>query len=133
LALHYLEHYTRKHHAPPRDLSEAAVALLADYPWPGNVRELRNVMERAVILGSGPAIDPTAFPEGLRRRAPSRFRLGPAFHHEQNSLAHAKANAEREELLRILQRNGNNRVLTAEKLGISRTALYKKLRKHGLL
>jgi formate hydrogenlyase transcriptional activator len=44
-------------------LSPEAMQRLSAYAWPGNVRELQNVMERAVILSTGPLLEPSAFPE----------------------------------------------------------------------
>ena len=52
LAEFFLEHYARKHHRPVIELAEEDLELLKLYHWPGNVRELKNVMERAVLLGS---------------------------------------------------------------------------------
>jgi DNA-binding NtrC family response regulator len=49
-----------------RTVSPDALALLEEHHWPGNIRELENVIERAIVLGSGPVIDVDALPTDLR-------------------------------------------------------------------
>ncbi len=58
LARHLIGEIARRHHLPPPRLAAAAAELLAAQPWPGNVRELANVLERALILGDGPELQP---------------------------------------------------------------------------
>src|SRR5207249_9698952 len=57
LADHFLKRFVRETGRKIRGFTDAAVQKLKAYPWPGNVRELRNVVERAVALGSGSVID----------------------------------------------------------------------------
>jgi formate hydrogenlyase transcriptional activator len=61
LALHFMHRAARKIGRPVLGISSAMLAALEKYAWPGNVRELENVIERAVVLSSGPALelDPT--------------------------------------------------------------------------
>jgi len=66
LAQHFLEKYCAENNKPMLDLTAEALDLLMDYDWPGNVRELENVMERAVVLGSGAHIGPDLIPEHVR-------------------------------------------------------------------
>src|SRR5262249_20913356 len=54
LAEHFLQRFVRETGRKITGFTEAAVAKMEGYNWPGNVRELRNVIERAVALGSGP-------------------------------------------------------------------------------
>lgn len=58
LAAAHLRFFARQSGKPIRDFSPEAKAALRKYPWPGNLRELRNTIERAVILGAGPMIEP---------------------------------------------------------------------------
>ena len=58
LAAAHLRFFARQTGRPIRDFSPEALAAMRRYPWPGNLRELRNVIERAVILGSGPLVEP---------------------------------------------------------------------------
>lgn len=57
LALHFMHRAARKIGRPVRGISSAMLAALEKYSWPGNVRELENVIERAVVLSSGPALE----------------------------------------------------------------------------
>ena len=72
LAQHFLDKYSRENNKFGLELTAEAVDLLADYDWPGNVRELENVIERAVVLTSGPRIGADLIPEHVRS--------APAFH-----------------------------------------------------
>ena len=58
LAAAHLRYFVRQAGKPIRDFSPEAKAVLRHYSWPGNLRELRNAIERAVILASGPLIEP---------------------------------------------------------------------------
>src|SRR5215208_2267432 len=66
LAQHFLEKYAEENNKRPIELGADALDLLMEYEWPGNVRELENVMERAVVLGSGSRIGPDLIPEHVR-------------------------------------------------------------------
>jgi Nif-specific regulatory protein len=57
IAEHFLKRFTRETNRKIRGFTDAAIQKLRTYRWPGNVRELRNVVERAVALGSGPMLD----------------------------------------------------------------------------
>src|ERR671924_1860091 len=72
LAQHFLEKYGAENNKRDMELSAEALDLMMEYDWPGNVRELENVMERAVVLGSGPRIGPDLIPDHVRS--------APAFH-----------------------------------------------------
>jgi two-component system response regulator PilR (NtrC family) len=67
LAQHFLEKYGKENNRLGMELSAEALDLMMDYDWPGNVRELENVIERAVVLTSGPRIGADLIPEHVRR------------------------------------------------------------------
>ncbi|MDR2934661.1 MAG: sigma 54-interacting transcriptional regulator, partial [Candidatus Adiutrix sp.] len=67
LADHFLKLYSEESGLPTRVLARETLRLLFDYGWPGNVRELGNVIERGVVLSSGPEIRPEDLPEEIRR------------------------------------------------------------------
>jgi len=75
LVQHFLDKYGRENNKPGLELTPEALALLMEYDWPGNVRELENVIERAVVLSSGPRIDVDLVPDHVRRARP--FHLPP--------------------------------------------------------
>ncbi len=54
LAEHFLQRFVRETGRKIRGFTPAALQKMEEYHWPGNVRELRNVVERAVALGTGP-------------------------------------------------------------------------------
>ena len=66
LAQHFLVKYGDENRKAGLELTGEALDLLMDYDWPGNVRELENVIERAVVLTSGPRIDAGLIPEHVR-------------------------------------------------------------------
>ena len=57
LAKHFIELSVRELRCPKPRLTRAGIAKLQSYDWPGNIRELRNVIERAVIISRGGALD----------------------------------------------------------------------------
>ena len=70
LAHAFLDKYGRQNDKAGLELTADALALLERYHWPGNVRELENVIERAVVLASQPAIGPDLIPDGVRNAPP---------------------------------------------------------------
>ena len=93
---------------------------LADYPWPGNVRELQHVMERAVLMAQGETIRVEDLL--LRPRADGAGRL------EEMTLDEA----ERYLIRKALARHQGNVSRAADALGLSRSALYRRLQQHGI-
>ena len=109
-------------------LTKAALDHLAAQEWPGNVRQLRNLVERAVILASTDAVDV----DDVRQHAsPAPKRAGDPFT-ECATFEAFKDNAERMFLEQKLLENGWNVKRTAERLGMQRSNLYKKIEKYQL-
>jgi DNA-binding NtrC family response regulator len=104
-------------------VADSAAELLLRYAWPGNVRELRNVIERAMVLASGDTITPAHLPEDLCKESRG------GRHIRVQSLEEVET-AHIERVLRLVR--GNVKV-AAERLGISRSTLYAKLSRHGLM
>ena len=107
-----------------------ALGTLMSYPWPGNVRELRNVLERAVIIAREGALYSRHFPPGfnLPKRpltsAPAAPVGSPVLTFEPGKPLHEMEEA----YIRLtLKHTNNNRIRTAEVLGISLRTLYKRL------
>jgi len=103
---------------PGRPLAPAALDRLRQQPWPGNVRELRNALERALLLGRGPAIEPEALALGPAPAAPA------AGGRELVALEQV----ERDHVRRVLDATGWNKTRAAEILGVARITLYDKIR-----
>jgi DNA-binding NtrC family response regulator len=105
--------------------TQAALKIALAYPWPGNVRELENVVERAVALAEGDQITPEDLPSQVRERRSSDVLAG--------ALARGLtlAELEREYINRVLQAEGGNKTRAAQRLGLDRKTLYRKLEEYG--
>ncbi len=119
LASHFFEEAVRQHGKSLRGMSPAARATLVGYDWPGNVRELGHVLERAVLLASGEWIEPAdlRLMPGLGREAPSLENL-------------TLEQAERYLVSQALERSRGDAEAAARQLGVSRSALYRRLAKY---
>ena len=102
-------------------LSPEAQHLLLAYHWPGNVRELMNVLERGVALCQGELIADDDLPPHVRERRPADF-LGAAVARRMTL-----AELEREFIERVLEDEGGNKTRAAQRLGLDRKTLYRKL------
>jgi DNA-binding NtrC family response regulator len=125
LAEHFLVLAARG--APPRRLASDAAARLLSYPWPGNVRELRNAMERVTTLVRRPVIVAADldFLESVGQRRPGIANL------LTGTLPEVVARVEIEMIQRALAGSSGNRAQAAERLGIRRQLLYRKLARYG--
>ncbi|HUN26971.1 MAG TPA: sigma-54 dependent transcriptional regulator [Steroidobacteraceae bacterium] len=111
--------------APIPALSADAAHLLLTYSWPGNVRELDNLLQRALILVSGPVIGPEHIQFELPGDAAGQSAIR-AEARTPSSLADSLGNVERDLILDALRSGGGSRRQAAERLGISaRTLRYK--------
>ena len=118
LADHFLKKFATAMNKPLPTLSPQAVDLLLAHDWPGNVRELENAVERAMVIGRGPEIQPADFP----------FQLQPT----QAVAGRTLEEIERSHIERVLQETAGNLSRAARILDIDRTTLYNKLRRYGL-
>jgi two-component system, response regulator FlrC len=145
LAMHVLNARCRPGERIPALSAEAAHVLLT-HAWPGNVRELDNVMQRALILASGPVIgaEHIQIEEGCRLKAvgcsqneeaDSDPSLATAYSLQPTALSASISATERDVILAALREDNGNRQSAAKRLGISpRTLRYKlaKLREAGV-
>ena len=115
-----------------------AIALLQAHHWPGNVRELRNVLERAAAMAMSEVLDADLIAEALPQLATVRP-AAPVAEHRGTSLpvgtplADRLAEAEKRALVEALEATDGRKSAAATHLGISRSQLYEKLRRHGLM
>ena len=121
LAVHFLREAAKENDKPFRELTSDAMKCLVSYDWPGNVRELRAAIEHGVVMAGGPKITLRDLPAGVRSAAdtPGRGPLPLNLGETELSL-----------IRRALAECKGNRTLAAEKLGISRRTLHRKLREH---
>jgi DNA-binding NtrC family response regulator len=121
LATEFLDRFAQKVGKPLRGFSDEALDALNGYSWPGNVRELENVLERTVVLAKGSRIELPDLPPNLRETS------GTAGDARLSLLEH-----ERLYILRTLAECNWNKKMAASLLGINRSSLYSKLRKHEI-
>ena len=122
LAEHFLKIHRERYRRPILGFTPEALEALRHHLWPGNVRELDHVIERAVLMSTGNLV--TAFDLALEATPDARLsaRL------EEMSLE----DAERLLIKKALARFEGNANRAAEALGLSRSALYRRLQKYGL-
>jgi transcriptional regulator with PAS, ATPase and Fis domain len=104
------------------ELTQAALDKLRDYSWPGNIRELRNVLERALLLGSSSVLDPASV-RFDPLNVPGTFAA---------SGAKTLEDIEREHIQTVLALENGRVESAAKRLGIPRSSLYSKLKHYGI-
>jgi two-component system response regulator HydG len=124
LAQHFLAKFARANGKPVKGLTREALDRLMAYHWPGNVRELENVMERAVILCSGEAVDVAELPEQLAAQPRSepwiRIPIGTPLDQVERRL-----------IEETLKWTGGDKKLAASVLNTSLRTLYRRLEEYG--
>ncbi len=121
----FLRESARENDKPLRELSPEAMAAVVAYDWPGNVRELRTAIEHGVVMSSSPRIGLRDLPAPVRGDTPGDESVtSPATAPDALDLHHA----ERLLIFRALEESGGNRSLAAERLGISRRTLHRRLK-----
>ena len=148
---HFLRLYGEVLSLPPMKIDPKAMQALVDYSWPGNVRELQNYMERAVVLADGDVLTLELLPNCVTgdstQSQAAVFRpmdqegLIREFVFDAISRAEKEATdlhdrivnpVEKELLVQILLQTGGVQKAAAQRLGMNRNTLYKKLKDYGL-
>ena len=123
----FLEQCSRENNKPVREMTQEALNVLMAYDWPGNVRELRNTIEQMVVLARTERLTLRDVPAAVRGGADltkiSVVRPGATMTVEE---------AERQLIVQALKEMAGNRTRAAEKIGISRRTLHRKLKRYGL-
>jgi len=134
LCEHFIQKFAQTSGKLVRGVEPAALATLAAYPWPGNVREMENVIERAMILTKGPMLSAADLDFGRRPApAPTPAPAAPADGGDGGrSLYKRLSEQERSEIVAAVERSQGNIAHAARALGINRSTLYYRMRKHGL-
>jgi len=120
LSKYFLKKYLSKSNKKIKGFTKEAIDILMDYSFPGNVRELENIIERAIILEKTSLITPDSLPQSIR-----------VFHIETLEPNRVKTigNLNRDYAAKVLEMFGGNKSKAAEVLGISRTSLWRILKK----
>ncbi len=145
LVEHFIQKFSQSTGKPVRGAEPSAIGELRAYPWPGNVRELENVVERAMILTKGPALSAADLDFGRRLQAggggvgaaPGARGAAPAGAGGEGgeggrSFYKRISEQERNEIIAAVERAHGNIAHAARSLGINRSTLYYRMRKHDL-
>jgi DNA-binding NtrC family response regulator len=120
LASHFLRQHAARYRKLVTNFDQATLQVLAAHPWPGNVRELDHAIERAILMAQGTIVKTVDL--GLYQAPDSSPRL------EDMSLEEVECFL----IKKTLARFDGNVSKAAEALGLSRSALYRRLEKFGL-
>jgi DNA-binding NtrC family response regulator len=119
LAQYFLKKYNERYGLSAR-ITESGAREMEAYTWPGNVRQLQHMMERLAILAAGARIDDKAVRDAIESTEPRE--------HPTETLADAEA----EQIRRVLAATNGNKSRAARILGIERKTLYRKLERMGI-
>jgi DNA-binding NtrC family response regulator len=128
---HFVTRFAKLYNKDIRAVSRETYRLMRRYDWPGNVRELKNVIQRAVLSAKGSELTPDLLPQRIHGAAGS----GPARRAEEYSihLGMSLEEIEKEYIKMTLSSLNGNKLRAASLLGISRRALYNKLKRFEML
>lgn len=123
LARHFSRLYSNKYMKPVLDFDQGALDKLLSYHYPGNVRELQYTIERAVIMSEGAVLEATDLIFSPIESAVV----------ETSELKELKLSAiEKNTILRVIEKHNGNITRAAKELGLTRTALYRRLSKYDI-
>jgi DNA-binding NtrC family response regulator len=121
---HYLAVFNEENSKEIEGFTPAAYEMLSAYGWPGNIRELRNLVERMVVLARGRLLDVRDIPAQVRETAGGgEVRIDTELTVDE---------MEKRMIIQALDKTEGNRTRAAEKLGISRRTLHRKLNQYGI-
>lgn len=120
LANNFIKQLCQKYAMPVKTLTDEAVTVMLDYKWPGNIRELAHTMERALFMSQAQQIEPQA------------LALPVTISDNQAQAEPTLEQLEKQVIIKRLQQYNNDPHKTAESLGLSRSAYYRRLEKFHL-
>jgi len=126
LVEHFLQTFCAENAQPPKQVSTEALRPLLDYDWPGNVRELENVVERAVVLSSGPIIGADLLPPSVTGRDAVARVLDS---NPEASLFDIVDDCQRRVIVNMLERCNWNQTEAAERFHIPLSTLNQKIKR----
>jgi two-component system NtrC family response regulator len=124
LADHFISRAISSYSLPDKHISKEGYEWLCNQAWPGNVRELKNIVERTLLLTTGDLIKP----DDLKIAQKPGRNID-----SKNTVTTGTLDAmEKQMIVSTIEECGGNLTRTAEKLGIGRATLYRKMEKHGI-
>ncbi len=120
---YFITIYNKKFGIYVEQIEDDALQHMIKYPWPGNVRELRNVIERAYNFVNGDTIKTQHLPSKIIDQ-----QISPCV----GDLNKILDDVERQSIIKALETTNGNKSRAAKMLGINRSGLYQKLKKHGI-
>jgi DNA-binding NtrC family response regulator len=127
LANHFLKKYSLANNSPVKSFSPDAMARIMSLPWEGNVRELENIVERAVVLARGSAIEEKDLPAAGEGDAESFFGA------TQSGTLPTLEEIEKRYFKFVLDKTAGRKEKAAQILGVNRRTLYRKEREYGFV
>jgi DNA-binding NtrC family response regulator len=135
LAAHFLHEYAEQTSKDITGFEPQVLNAFAQHAWPGNVRELQNVIHRAVIVADGNVIKLSDLPTELNALGMAQIHLGRnavLIEDPETNDIRALEDVERDVIKRALEVTGGNFTVAAQKLGIGRATLYRKVKEYEL-
>ena len=123
LAKHFSKIYSNKYLKPNQDFDKEAIEKLLNYHFPGNVRELQYAIERAVIMSDGAE---------LKSKDIIFSPIESTINEEEKTTSTNLGAIEKNTILKVIEKHGGNISKAAKELGITRTALYRRLNKYDI-
>lgn len=130
LADYFLKHFAASNNKPMKGISTEAMTAMMEYAWPGNVRELRNAVERGVIVSKNGYIEAEDMPEVIT----GRIKPQPEPEQPRERVRDLESFFERQRLdmaKKLMVEFKDNKSKVAQKMGISRSTLYRLLNRAG--
>jgi len=122
LVNHYLQIYGKKYHKQLDFIGSSVATKLQDYAWPGNVRELQHAVERAVIMSSSSTLKASDFLVHPKKR---NIKSSPTTSLNMDEV-------EKGAIKTAIRKHKGNISQAANELGLGRSTLYRKMKKHGM-
>ncbi len=132
LVVHFSDLSARQMASLRKTISEQGIKLLIKHTWPGNVRELKNFIERVYILTPSDFVDvhDLRFAGLIDKRDSSSSSAMDVT--DMSTFREARAEFEKEYLIKKIQENGGNISKTAEAIGLERSYLHRKIKAYGI-
>ncbi len=128
LVKNFIDFYSKENMKKIEGISEDAMNVISNYDWPGNIRELRNCIERMVVLCREKVLQTSNIPQNITEK----IILGSSLNKAASTGELNIENNEKSLIIQALDETNGNRTMAAEKLGISRRTLHRKLNEYGL-